>query len=206
MSFHDLATELIEHFCAYLAPSDLRAVARVCRLHQAIAYRIIYQDVHINTRTLPVVLILASNPHLARMVRTLMIVFDGCAAIRPSHCQQIATVLADMRELTSLSIVTSPSHASTILSTGPDAFFPRLTSLHISGLRDYHVAIRFLGKSPNLSSLGFGQDIPELAHALPCTYRPRAGCTRLRFDPVISRRVGSSGLGPQRLCTYLPTY
>ncbi|KAF6762754.1 hypothetical protein DFP72DRAFT_876837 [Ephemerocybe angulata] len=160
---------------------------------ELIEHRILFKDVSVARRSLPVAVTLANKPHLARHVRDFKIVVGPSVTVLPSYYRALATALSHMRELVSLSI-SVPAQYSSILPAAPDAVFPRLRHLQASFTLDSHL-LAFLSKTPGLTTLTLDQSLHAPRSEIPPTLLPHlssfSGATQVAQLLVPGRPVSS---------------
>jgi len=193
MSIHTLPAEILDAVCRDLSPTHLAAFARSAKPILPVARRLLYREISISTPNLFLVHTLAEKPSLALHVRTFTIRSEP-SSLFDSFYRLLAIALANMKDLTSLSLFVDPS-ASWVIASPRLPFYPRLSHFASSFSFNAHVAA-FLTKADALLQFEIdnfvditGPPIPPL----PSTCIPRLskfiGCPRVANAIVPGRPV-----------------
>ncbi|KAF9449902.1 hypothetical protein P691DRAFT_811464 [Macrolepiota fuliginosa MF-IS2] len=137
-----------------LLDNDLLALTRTSSSLSHIAQRHLFTTISLGTTTKNplLVVLLARNPRLARCVRSFQIRLEHRSPVFKSFYNVLATALANMTGLTSLELYLRSSSVLHKIIDDPDVVYPRLRQFKCSFPFDASV-VRFLAKTPNLSSL-----------------------------------------------------
>ncbi|KAF4602295.1 hypothetical protein EYR40_005500 [Pleurotus pulmonarius] len=163
MLFSAIPAELRDRVCAFLPKNDLLALAATSSLFLPVAQRRLYRHLAVSpaAHNLQLITVLARNPRLARLVRTLAVNVPHGAALLNAFYRDLAAALSLMTELIDLEICIDPA-ASWVLSHTPNTIFARLTRFSSTFPFDSHVT-NFLERIPALTELELDPD-PVSSH------------------------------------------
>lgn len=163
MLFAAIPAELRDRVCAFLPKNDQLALAATSSAFLPVAQRRLYRHLAVSpaAHNLPVIAVLARNPQLARLVRTLSVNVPHGAGLLNAFYRDLATALSLMTELIDLEMSIDPA-ASWVLSHTRNTMFSRLTRFSSTFPFDSHVT-NFLERIPALTELELDPD-PVSSH------------------------------------------
>lgn len=148
-----LPFDLIDYICQQLSMRDLTRVSTSNSDLCAIAQKILFRDLHISGPSLPLILTLATVPHLGRHVRSLKIVVGSSCVVPTIYHRALRTALCHMRDVVFVSIsLPAPYNSTVILPQNPDSAYEHLQTIHVSLSLDTRFA-NFLRHVPRLLHL-----------------------------------------------------
>lgn len=169
-----LPQELLDNVFSRLPTQDLLALTCTSSSFLHIAQRHLYRHISLGatTKNPLVVILLATNPHLARCVRSFHIRMEPRSPIFTSFYTAFATALANMTGLESLELCLTNCSSSVLLNAilNPHVTYPRLRQF-TSSLPFDTTVVKFLSKTPNLDSLSLDH-IPTPESTPPSPHVP----------------------------------
>ena len=191
MPIHTLPPEILDAVCRDLSPTHLAAFALSAKPILPVACRLLYREISVSTRNLSVVHTLAEKPSLALHVRTFTVRSQG-SSLLDSFYRRLAIALANMKDLTSLSLFVDPC-ASWVIASPRLPVYPRLSPFACSFSFNSDVAA-FLSKADALLQF----EIDNFADILGPPIPPIPGTSVPRLSEFIGPPRVANSIVPGR--------